>query len=176
MSRQPPLPVDLSNHAINRADGPEAIYSEVYPALLRLAVFLVGDRPSAEDLCQDTFVSCMSRLQGMHNPNAYLRAAVINGSRQKFRRDSGHLAPLQRLAARPAPYQPVAIDDIIAQDNLFRLLSTLTAPQRTVVVLTYHLDMLPDAISTVTGFPVGTVKSHLSRALKTLRKESAQWH
>jgi RNA polymerase sigma factor (sigma-70 family) len=175
MPRQPLAPVGSANHSIDASRGPEAVYAEVYPALLRLAMFLVGDRPSAEDLCQDTFVACLSRLQAVDNPTAYLRAAVINGSRQKSRRNERQVAQLQRLAARPSPDQLNAFDDIIANDSLFRLLDTLSTVQRTVVVLTYHLDMPPDAISELTGFPLGTVKSHLSRALKTLRKESDQW-
>jgi RNA polymerase sigma factor (sigma-70 family) len=174
MPRQPLAPVASANHTTDESRGPEVIYAEVYPALLRLAMFLVGDQSSAEDLCQDTFVSCLS-LQAVENPTAYLRAAVINGSRQKSRRDERQVAQLQRLAARRSLDQLVAFDDIIANDSLFHLLKALSTVPRTVVVLTYHLDMPPDAISELTGFPVGTVKSHLSRALKTLRKESDQW-
>jgi RNA polymerase sigma factor (sigma-70 family) len=58
-------------------------------------------------------------------------------------------------------------------DQLERGLRRLTLEQRTVLVLTYYLD-LPQAEAAATiGVPIGTLKSRLSRAIDALRAELA---
>ena len=54
-------------------------------------------------------------------------------------------------------------------DQLERGLQRLTVDQRTVLVLTYYLDLpLAEAAATL-GIPIGTMKSRLNRSLAALR-------
>jgi hypothetical protein len=51
------------------------------PALLRLALLLVGDQPSAEDVVQEAFIGL--HKASLRNPDKalpYLRVAVVNGT------------------------------------------------------------------------------------------------
>ncbi|MGD0706344.1 MAG: sigma factor, partial [Trebonia sp.] len=64
----------------------EAAVTQLYAGhalgLVRLAVLLVGDRASAEDIVQDAFVGLYRRwdqLTDTSTPLAYLRVSVING-------------------------------------------------------------------------------------------------
>ena len=49
-----------------------------YRTLLRIAFVLCGSSYLAEDLVQDTYLRCASKLEGFANPSAYLRMALIN--------------------------------------------------------------------------------------------------
>ena len=72
--------------------------------LVRLAVLLVGDRASAEDIVQDAFLGLYRRwdqLPDTSAPLAYLRVSVVNGCRTALRRRSRAQAGRQlRRAAR----------------------------------------------------------------------------
>jgi DNA-directed RNA polymerase specialized sigma24 family protein len=84
--------------------------AELYAAhrlsLVRLALLLVDDRASAEDVVQDAFASLAGRLHRVREPHAalgYLRTSVVNGSRSTLRLGlgRGHVAP--RRPGRGAP-------------------------------------------------------------------------
>jgi DNA-directed RNA polymerase specialized sigma24 family protein len=57
-----------------------------YLGLVRLAVRLVDDQESAEDLVQDVFVDLTRRPVELDDPLRYLRRAVVNRSRSMLRR------------------------------------------------------------------------------------------
>ena len=66
-------------------DRPDDLVHQLYRAhaltLVRLAVLLLGDRPSAEDVVQDAFMGLHRTLSGLRDRDkalAYLRTAVVN--------------------------------------------------------------------------------------------------
>src|SRR6266581_3792468 len=63
--------------------GVSVLFREHHADLVRLAVLLVGDQPSAEDVVQDVFARlCLRpRLPAGAGSLAYVRAAVLNGCR-----------------------------------------------------------------------------------------------
>src|SRR5262245_31164754 len=57
--------------------------------LLRLALIMVGDRPSAEDVVQDAFFGLYRRWPDLRDRDkalTYVRSAVLNGCRSTLRR------------------------------------------------------------------------------------------
>ena len=76
-----------------RRDGPPAI-NELYHArrlsLVRLAVLMVDDLATAEDIVQDVFAALYRRhgadLRTVADPDAYLTAGVMNAARSALRR------------------------------------------------------------------------------------------
>ena len=57
--------------------------------LIRVAVLLVGDQPSAEDVVQDAFIGlyrALPRIRDQAKALRYLRTSVINGARSVLRR------------------------------------------------------------------------------------------
>jgi DNA-directed RNA polymerase specialized sigma24 family protein len=75
------------------ADKDERVTSDVpdlfrrhYLALVRLAMRLVDDQDTAEDLVQDVFLGLSRRQVAMDDEYAYLRGAVLNRSRSALRR------------------------------------------------------------------------------------------
>jgi DNA-directed RNA polymerase specialized sigma24 family protein len=59
----------------------------------------------------------------------------------------------------------------VAQDAFLRSMATLDVDERLVVVLHYWADLTAEGISARLGWPVGTVKSRLHRALTIVRRQ-----
>jgi len=81
------------------------LYREHAVGLIRLAVLLVGDQATAEDVVQDAFVGLYrgwGRLRDPGNALGYLRTAVINGCRSVHRSKSDRF--LRSVTSSSAPF------------------------------------------------------------------------
>jgi RNA polymerase sigma-70 factor (ECF subfamily) len=58
--------------------------------------------------------------------------------------------------------------------NIEQMVASLPPVQRAVLLLRYQEDLLPKEISELLSMPLGTVKSHLQRALKLLRTKASR--
>jgi RNA polymerase sigma factor (sigma-70 family) len=98
---------------------------------------------------------------------AYLRRTLVNLAINDSRRTGSERAYLRKWT----PAEPRAADqpDIETRHHLIAELRSLPPRQRAVVVLRYYEDMPEREIAATLGWPVGTVKSSLSRALSALR-------
>ena len=160
--------------AAQRSRDVSVLFRERHAELVRLAVLLVGDRPSAEDVVQDVFARlCLrDRLPGGDGSLAYVRAAVLNGCRSALRRravarrfgNSGD--PL----ARGATQESAEHEAILAEDRrqVLAALAALPSRRREVLVLRYWLGLTEAEIAAVLGIAVGTVKSTAARGLAAL--------
>ena len=149
-----------------------ALFRAHYAALVRLAVLLVDDDGSAEDLVQDAFARLHRRWGRLRDEDAaygYLRTTVVNGSRSRLRR--------LRTARRYVP--PAAVDDPSPEggaiereehETVRRALATLPPRQREVLVLRYYGSLGEAEIAEAMGISRGAVKSHASRALDNLTR------
>ncbi len=154
-----------------------SLLGELYHArrlsLGRLAVLMVDDLPTAEDIVQDVFTALHRRhgtdLSGLGDPHAYLTAAVMNAARSALRRRRTVRA---YRPAHPAP-SPAAEDLALLRDGDREVivgLARLTVRQRQVLVLRYWSDLSEEEIATALNVSLGTVKSTASRALDRLRQ------
>lgn len=160
------VPVERTVVAEGHAERGERLfdefYADSYAAMVRLAWSLVDQRDVAEEVVQDAFAAMYLRYGALSDPAAYLRVCVMNGCRRVLRR--------RRTARRkPAAVAPTAIDD--DHDHLFDVIRRLPPRQRAVVVLRYQQGLGDNEIASALGIPVGSVKSSLSRAKESLRKE-----
>ncbi|MGH3743833.1 MAG: RNA polymerase sigma factor, partial [Mycobacteriales bacterium] len=79
--------MEVSVGAASVDDPYEAVLSEHWPGLVRLATLLLRDAAQAEDVVQDAVVSCLRRRPD--DPDAalaYLRRAVVNTAHSALRR------------------------------------------------------------------------------------------
>jgi hypothetical protein len=67
-------------------DDFDQVYAAEVPGLLKLAFVLTGSRQLAEEVVQEAFAKAFSRWSTIGNPGGYLRVAVLNSSRNEFRR------------------------------------------------------------------------------------------
>ncbi len=139
-------------------------------ALLRVAYLLCGDLNLAEDLLQTCLTRtylAWRRLGSIDSLEAYSRRVLFNTATSWWRRKWRGERPTQVLPERPVADQT---DRLVERDAIWRLLGTLPARQRAVIVLRYYEDLSEIDIAAQLGLSVGTVKSHASRALATLRE------
>jgi RNA polymerase sigma-70 factor (sigma-E family) len=169
-----PYPVHAANSDAGQA-GVDAAITELFGAhyrpLVRLAVLLVHDLATAEEVVQDSFVALHSglhRLRDGEKALAYLRTAVVNRSRSVLR----HRAVVDRNAPKPAPDMPSAelgALSLIERSAVVAALGKLPVRQREVVVLRFYGDLSESQIASTMGITRGAVKSHTSRAMTALR-------
>lgn len=149
-----------------------ALFRAHYPGLVRLAVLLVDDDGSAEDLVQDAFARLhrrWSRLRDEDAAYAYLRTAVVNGSRSRLRR----LRTARRYAPPYVPDGPSPEGDAIVREDHAEVraaLRSLPARQREVLVLRYYAAYGEAEIADALGISRGAVKSHASRGIAALTR------
>ena len=65
-----------------------ALYQAHALALVKLAVLMTGDQPTAEDVVQDAFLGLYRRWPALHDADkalGYLRSSVLNGCRSVHR-------------------------------------------------------------------------------------------
>ncbi|MFD9560869.1 sigma-70 family RNA polymerase sigma factor [Streptomyces sp. NPDC059994] len=157
---------------------PPPTLTELYRArrldMVRLALFLVDDLYTAEDVVQDAFAALCRRygtsLDGLDDPSSYLHTAVVNAARSVLRR--------RRTArAYTPPHQgygpPVDEGLLLAEEHrqVLDAMAELTQRQREVLVLRYWSELTEAQIAHTLGLSRGTVKSTASRALGVLEKK-----
>jgi RNA polymerase sigma-70 factor (sigma-E family) len=152
------------------------LYSLHYRALVRLAVLLVRDIPTAEDVVQDCFVAMHEGWQRLRNADsalAYLRHAVLNRSRSVLR----HRAVVDKHLPDPPPGMPSAEHGALVrleQSAVVAALRKLPGRQREAVALRYYADLSEAEVAAAMGISRGAVKSHTARAMAALRADLEQ--
>jgi RNA polymerase sigma factor (sigma-70 family) len=154
----------------------QALYERHYLSLVRLAMHLVDDLESAEDVVQDVFAA-LPRQVVSGDALRYLQRAVVNRARSALRR---------RRVARAFLIQSSPLDDVEPADadalRIDRRRAVLTAiaglpqRQREVVVLRYYEDLSVAEIAELLDILPGAVSSSLTRALGTLRDRIGDPH
>ena len=134
--------------------------------MVRLAVLLVGSRPAAEEIVQDSFSVVLERWATLDRPGAYLRTVVVNGCRMALRRRE-----TERRHRELDP--PLPVDAPVELVELHQALTSLPVRQRVVVVLRYFVDRTDAEIAETLGCRPATVRSLAHRGLIRLRKELA---
>jgi RNA polymerase sigma-70 factor (sigma-E family) len=138
--------------------------------LLRLAVLLVGDRATAEDVVQDAFAGLhahWSELRDSTSALAYARGAVVNGCRMVQRRRS----VTRRVGIAPDPPIWSAESAAMVREDrreVVEALQRLPGRRREVLVLRFYLDLSDAEIAQIMGISQATVRSTAARALSAL--------
>jgi RNA polymerase sigma-70 factor (sigma-E family) len=143
--------------------------------LLRYAVMLTGERELARDLVQDVLLKAYTdwdRVGRVERPRAYVRTMITRAFLSWRRRWSSRTIVLSDVE------QPdgIASDHARAhaeRDDLWQRLTRLPDRQRAAIVLRYYEQLSDTEIAGVLHCTVGTVRSHVSRGLATLRSTGA---
>ena len=147
------------------------IYNTHYRSLVRLAVLLVRDVATAEEVVQDSFVAMHSasrRLRDSDKALSYLRQSVVNRSRSVLR----HRVVVDRNAPKPAPDMPSAEQgalSLLERSAVIAALRTLPPRQREALVLKFYADLSEAQIAASMGISQGAVKSHTARGMASMR-------
>jgi RNA polymerase sigma-70 factor (sigma-E family) len=145
------------------------LYQEHYRQLLRIAVLLVDDRASAEDIVQDAFLRVFDSRARLREPEkalAFLRQAVLNRARSVLRRRMVAKRYQPRLATKDS--QPDDSGRGVDRAVLADALAQLPRRQREAVVLRYYADLSEARTAELMGVSAGAVKSYCSRGVARL--------
>ena len=138
------------------------------PALLRFAKVLCVDRGTAEDVLQEVLLRAhqrWDRIGVLDDPPSYVRKMIVN-EYLSWRRKWSRIVPTAQLPE-------LATDDpargVADRAQLADAVARLPRRQRAAVVLRYSAGLPDVEIAATLGCSHGTVRSHLSRALRALR-------
>jgi len=157
------------------------------PSLYAVAIGLLHSRDDALDAVQETSVIALVKLGSLRDPAAvggWLHRVVRNTCLMRLRR-SGRETPTDKFDGPVLlPTLEEAIDQLALRDWVWAAISTLMPEDRVTVMLRYFSRCHSyEAIASVTGVPVGTVRSRLHRvrsqlssALQSTTADSAAAH
>lgn len=155
-----------------------ALFRDHHGELVRLALLMVGDLPTAEDVVQDVYASLhrrWSRTAACDELLPYVRAAVLNGCRSVLRRRgmARRLGAVHRASVQDGLLASAESEVILSEDRrqVLAALARLSRRRREVLVLRYYLGLPEAKIAAVLGISPGTVKSTAARALAALARD-----
>ncbi len=150
-----------------------ALYTAQWRTMVRLAVLLVDDVATAEDVVQDAFLALHQRRGELRNPDAavgYLRVAVVNLCRSVIRRRQTARKHLK--VAEPDFVDGADYEVLLSHEHreAFNAVRRLPRRQREVLVLRFWSGLSEAEIAEALGIARGTVKSNASRGMAALER------
>ncbi|HET6502260.1 MAG TPA: SigE family RNA polymerase sigma factor [Amycolatopsis sp.] len=163
-------------------DGFDEFVTERLDRLLRYATALACDPHLAQDIVQEVLLRVQRhwpKIASLNAPDLYVRRMVTNE----------YLSWRRRRAARDIASEHGTLDAIgqptldpavsyAERDAMRARIAVLPRKQRAAIVLRYYEDRTDPEIAEVLGCSAGTVRSHISRALGTLRaavQQHSEW-
>jgi RNA polymerase sigma-70 factor (ECF subfamily) len=158
----------------------EALVEARVGPMTRTAMAILGREDEARDAVQDALITAWRELAALRDPaafDAWLTRILVNRCRRGLRGIG-----LRRV--REVPVDGLATDDeprgadhapgVAERQALERAFDRLSVDERTLLVL-HHLDgRSVDSIAAVLGIPVGTAKSRLFAARRSLDRALAR--
>jgi RNA polymerase sigma-70 factor (ECF subfamily) len=164
-------------------DDLESVIALHQPRVFRFLLAQLRDRDTAETLTQETFLRAWTARASFREDclvSTWLIRIALNLARDHTR--TGRFRFWKHISATAVDVADVAASvpnregsaeaRLIAQEQVQRIWETvagLSDRQRTIFLLRFLEEMEIPEIADVTGLPLGTVKSHLYRALNAIR-------
>jgi RNA polymerase sigma-70 factor (ECF subfamily) len=149
--------------------------------IFRILMFLVKDEDTAENLTQECFLRAFRNrdsFRGESSLATWLLRIALNlaydyrkSRRWIFWRSVTQTDQIESIPVRdtcPTPERVLLDKELL--ETVQAAVDRLPERQRTVFLLRYLEDMSLDEIAGVLRLPVGTVKSHLFRAVRSIRR------
>jgi RNA polymerase sigma-70 factor (ECF subfamily) len=163
------------------ANGSESAFGELYDryskAIYNYLLRLIFEHTVAEDLLQETFLVAWQKAVAFRNDSrvstwlfsiAHYRAIDWlrhQKVRHRYQEDVGRFLTVDVESH-------FSFDDVVHQglqnEKIWRALDRLSLEHRSVLQLAFVYDMSYQEIATVMNCPLGTVKSRMNHALKSL--------
>ena len=144
-------------------DSFEAAFPELYPRAFGVANRLLGNRAAAEDVAAETMAKALIRwhkLDGDRVAGWVIRTA------------GNHAVDLMRKKGRTLEMGVIDLEDqTTLRISVAQAVRKLPKRQREAVVLRFLSDMSEAETARQLGISVGSVKTHTSRGLASLRNE-----
>jgi RNA polymerase sigma-70 factor (ECF subfamily) len=166
----------MRTRLVERArDGDDVAFSQLVDLdgdlCYAVAYRILRDGERAQDAVQQAFLLAwreLPRLRDADRFSPWLYRLLVNACYEELRR---HRRWTSRIRVLPAdgPSGPDSIVSADDRDLLERAFRRLTPEHRAVFVLHHHSGFPVSEVAEIVGVPVGTVKSRLHHAARTLR-------
>ncbi len=148
-----------------------------YQLPLYVYVFeLVRDELASLDLVQETFIAAVRHIGGLRDDGrfgSWLFGIAHQKCIQRWRKQNREEILCEEIAKSPDEFENSPDNLLIRQEQeaeFVNLLNRLPLPQRSVLLLHFVEDFSLEEIARITNTPLGTVKSRLHYAKKSLQK------
>lgn len=141
------------------------------PGLLRFAYLVTGSQDGAEEAVQTALTKACEvwpRIRRTSDPDAYVRRMIANAHVSAWRKFGRRVSPVAEVRSGTAAD---LADEVTRGDAVWRVCSALPRQQRAAVVLRFYEDLDYAEIARILEIAEVTVRSHIRRALATLRAE-----
>jgi RNA polymerase sigma-70 factor (ECF subfamily) len=139
--------------------------------LYRVARVILRNTELAEDAVQDALVLAwrdISALRDLDRFDAWLYRLVVRACYREARRERRRsVVELQLLPIDGPPSE--GIQSVVDRDRIDRAFQRLGPDHRAVLALHFHLGLELAEVAEILEIPVGTAKSRLFRATRTIR-------
>ena len=166
----------MRTRLVERArDGDDAAFTELVDLdgdlCYAIAYRILRDAERAQDAVQQAFLLAWRELPRLRDPDRFgpwLHRLLVNACYEELRRHRRWSTNIRVLPVDgpSGPDPMVSVDD---RDTLDRAFERLTPQHRAVFVLHHHAGLPLAEIADIVGVPLGTVKSRLHHATRTLR-------
>jgi RNA polymerase sigma-70 factor (ECF subfamily) len=137
---------------------------------------LVRDEQTTLDIVQETFINAVRHIGSLRDDTkfgSWLFGIAHQKCVQRWRKQARDEMLREEFAGEPIQLETAPDDLLIREEQeaeFMRLLNKLPAPQRSVLLLHFVEDFSLEEIAGITGVSIGTVKSRLHYAKKSLRQ------
>jgi RNA polymerase sigma-70 factor (ECF subfamily) len=159
--------VEIDSRADAFADLIDSQLNDAY----RLAGYILGNAPDAEDAVQEAIMRAWQGWRGLRESERlepWFDRIVVNVCRDRLRRR--RTIRFVELDEGIGVHGTDPFVAALARVEVDRLVEVLDAEQRAIVLLRFWRDLQIDEIAERLGMPAGTVKSKLHYALRALRE------
>jgi RNA polymerase sigma-70 factor, ECF subfamily len=177
--------VQASERSSSELEDIDALVRTYRPRLLRFVTFSIGDADLAESITQDCFLKAYNgraSFRGDCAVNTWLTSIAMNLIRdqqrlQKFRfwRQARATAIDVNEAANFLPSKECSAESrVLIKEQTKQVqaaLANLSVNQRSIFLMRFGQDMELAEIAAAIHMPLNTVKTHLHRALKSVRAQ-----
>ena len=135
-----------------------------------------GDAARSDDLAQETFLRAyrgLATFRGGSRFGTWLLGIAFNLHRNDERGRRREL-PTEADPGEGASAPSGPLSDL--KQDLAGALERLPADERTALQLSLNFSLTHDEIASTTGWPLGTVKTHIIRGRERLRKMLSAWN
>lgn len=148
-----------------------ALFEQYKNLVYKSAYLFLGDAHEAEDALQEVFLLVHKSLASFDPRKGafttWLHRITLNFCLNHRRRRQHH-SSLEDISPAPSTVFPSV--RLAEEDSLWQATRSLSDKQQAVVLLRYYWELPYAEIASILEVPLGTVKSRLDLALKTLRK------
>ena len=179
------IPLTGSGQAVSELDDIHSLAQRYRPKLMRYVAFSIGDADLAESIAQDCLLKAYNGRESFRGEcsvstwifsiaNNLIRDHTRNKKFQFWRKAQTRMIDISEIASvspslERSPETQLLMRERAAQ--VHQALESLSPNQRRVFALRFLEELDVSEISTVTGMPLNTVKTHLYRAITSVRAQ-----